>query len=116
MEDVEIFPISIIDDLVDDSLSQNIPTCYDEININEIKKNQWYRDSLATTENITSKSCVTRYLTSTDYDRDLEEEIVQLIVRNMHHSMNHNWNGSTVEGGSWLGPDLSLRTKVKNEC
>ena len=87
-----------------------------KLTLMKLKQNQLYRDSLETTENITSKSCVTRYRTATDYARDLEEEIVQLIVRNMHHSMNHNWNGSTVEGGSWLGPDLSLRTKVKNEC
>ena len=59
MEDVEIFPISNIDDLVDDSLSQNISTCYDKININEIEKHQLCRDSIETTENIKSKSCVT---------------------------------------------------------
>ena len=55
---------------MDDSLSQNIPTCYDEININEIKKNQLYRGSLETTEKITSKICVTRYWKSTDYAQE----------------------------------------------
>ena len=38
--------------MVDDSLSQHIPTYYDEININKIETNQLHRDSLETTENI----------------------------------------------------------------
>ena len=44
--------------MVDDSLSQHIPTYYDEININKIETNQLHRDSLETTENIKSKTCV----------------------------------------------------------
>ena len=57
IDDVERFPILNIDDLMDDCLSQNIPTCYDEINVNEIETYQLYRHSLETTENGKSKRC-----------------------------------------------------------
>ena len=56
---------------MDDCLSQNIPTCYDETNINEIETNQLYHDSLETTENNKSKSCVSHssYMAN-DYNYD----------------------------------------------
>ena len=59
IEDIEMFPISKIDGLVDDNLSQNTTTCYDEININEIEINQLFRDILETSEKNMSNNCVT---------------------------------------------------------
>ena len=43
---------------MDDNLSQNISTCYDEININEMETNQLYKDSLETSENNKSNNCL----------------------------------------------------------
>ena len=51
--------ISNIEDLGENVLSQFIPTCYKEININETETNQLCRDSLVMTDNIKSKSCIT---------------------------------------------------------
>ena len=59
IEDIEMFPISKIDGLVDDNVSQNITTCYDKININEIEINQLFRDILETSEKYMSNNCVT---------------------------------------------------------
>ena len=39
--------------------SQNIPTCYDEININEIETHQSCKNSLETLKNNKSNNCVT---------------------------------------------------------
>ena len=44
---------------MDESLSQFIPTCYEEININEIDTDQLCRDSILTTVNSKSKRFVT---------------------------------------------------------
>ena len=59
MSKIDFFPKSNIEDLGDESLSQFTPSCYEEININEIEINQLYRDSLVMTDNSISKSCVT---------------------------------------------------------
>ena len=40
INDVKLFLISNVEDLGDEILSQFIPTCYEEININEIEINQ----------------------------------------------------------------------------
>ena len=59
INDIDFFPISNIEDLGDESVSQFIPSCYEEMNINEIEKNQLCRDNLVMTDNSMSKSCVT---------------------------------------------------------
>ena len=53
------FPILNVENLGDKSLSQFIPTCYEEININEIETNQLCCDSFLITDNSKSKSVVT---------------------------------------------------------
>ena len=59
INDVELFPISNIEDLGDESVSQFIPSCYEEMNTNEIEIDQLCRDNLVMTDNSMSKSCVT---------------------------------------------------------
>ena len=48
---LNFFPISKIEDLGCEILSQFIPTYYEEININEIETNQLCRDSLLMIDN-----------------------------------------------------------------
>ena len=59
IHDFEIFPILNTKDLGNESLSQFIPSCYEEININEIETNQLCCDSLTMVDNSISKCCVT---------------------------------------------------------
>ena len=53
------FPISNVEDLGDESLSQFIPICDEEININEIESNQLCRNNLLMRDNNKSKRFVT---------------------------------------------------------
>ena len=33
----------------------------------------------------------------------------------MNYSIDHNWCGPTIVGGSWIGHNPSLRTEIKHE-
>ena len=50
-DDVELFEFQTLNIGGSESLSQFIPTCYEEININEIETNQLCRDSLLMIDN-----------------------------------------------------------------